>query len=88
MHCQYLLHPTFTKEQIAEMDATTKLCRAFDETTYFSGVVGLNNIKANDYCNVVLHVPISPSLPSPPLAATKGEACRHSASSRPSASTS
>lgn len=33
-----------------------KMSRAFDGTTYHPGVVGLNNIKANDYENVVLHV--------------------------------
>ncbi|MFH4978676.1 hypothetical protein AB6A40_005385, partial [Gnathostoma spinigerum] len=32
------------------------LSRAYDDTTYHPGVVGLNNIKANDYENVVLHV--------------------------------
>lgn len=37
------------------------MCRAYDGTTYMPGIVGLNNIKANDYCNVILqafsHVP-------------------------------
>ena len=28
--------------------------RAFNGTMYLPGIVGLNNIKANDYCNVVL----------------------------------
>lgn len=32
------------------------MSRAFDGTPYYPGVVGLNNIKANDYENVVLHV--------------------------------
>ena len=30
------------------------MCRAYDGTTYLPGIVGLNNIKANDYCNVIL----------------------------------
>ncbi len=28
--------------------------RAYCGTMYLPGIVGLNNIKANDYCNVVL----------------------------------
>lgn len=39
-----------------EIDKMGKMARAFDGTTYYPGVVGLNNIKANDYENVVLHV--------------------------------
>lgn len=39
-----------------EIDKMGKMARAFDGTTYHPGVVGLNNIKANDYENVVLHV--------------------------------
>lgn len=38
------------------IDKLGKMSRAFDGTTYHPGVVGLNNIKANDYENVVLHV--------------------------------
>ena len=30
--------------------------RAYDGTTYLPGIVGLNNIKANDYANAVLQV--------------------------------
>lgn len=30
------------------------MSRAFDGTLYLPGIVGLNNIKANDYANVVL----------------------------------
>ncbi|CAG9857716.1 unnamed protein product [Phyllotreta striolata] len=32
----------------------TKLSRPIDGSLYIPGVVGLNNIKANDYCNAVL----------------------------------
>lgn len=35
---------------------STKLSRAIDGSLYTPGIVGLNNIKANDYCNVVLQV--------------------------------
>lgn len=38
------------------MDKTDKLSRAIDGSMYSPGIVGMNNIKANDYCNVVLQV--------------------------------
>ncbi|XP_013872772.1 ubiquitin carboxyl-terminal hydrolase 39 isoform X1 [Austrofundulus limnaeus] len=50
----YVLKPTFTKPHIAGLDKQGKLYRAYDGTTYLPGIVGLNNIKANDYANVVL----------------------------------
>ena len=50
----YLLNPTFSKRQIKEMKNSSKAVRAYDGTTYLPGIVGLNNIKANDYCNVLL----------------------------------
>lgn len=50
----YVLNPTFKKNQITELSTSSKLSRAYDGTTYLPGIVGLNNIKANDYCNVVL----------------------------------
>ncbi len=51
-----MLKPTFTKKHIAGLDKHGKLYRAYDGTTYLPGIVGLNNIKANDYANVVLQV--------------------------------
>lgn len=51
-----MLNPTFHKSEVMQLDKTNKLSRAFDGTTYRPGVVGLNNIKANDYLNVVLQV--------------------------------
>lgn len=51
-----MLKPTFTKQQIANLDKQAKLSRAYDGTTYLPGIVGLNNIKANDYANAVLQV--------------------------------
>ncbi|XP_043940220.1 U4/U6.U5 tri-snRNP-associated protein 2 [Protopterus annectens] len=50
----YVLKPTFTKQHILNLDKQAKLCRAYDGTTYLPGIVGLNNIKANDYANAVL----------------------------------
>ena len=50
----YVLRPTFTSKDILDLDKLGKPCRAYDGTTYLPGIVGLNNIKSNDYCNVVL----------------------------------
>ena len=36
------------------MGLNSKMSRAYDGTLYLPGIVGLNNIKANDYSNVVL----------------------------------
>jgi len=49
-----VLNPAFTKEMISQLDISGKSCRAYDGTSYHPGLVGLNNIKANDYCNVIL----------------------------------
>lgn len=54
---QYVLKPTFAKQHITSLDKQAKLSRAYDGTTYLPGIVGLNNIKANDYANAVLQVP-------------------------------
>ncbi|CAG0891762.1 unnamed protein product [Darwinula stevensoni] len=51
---KYVLQPTFTKDHISKLDANEKRSRAIDGSVYLPGIVGLNNIKANDYCNVVL----------------------------------
>ncbi|XP_048763134.2 U4/U6.U5 tri-snRNP-associated protein 2-like [Ostrea edulis] len=50
----YVLNPTFRDEHIASLDCSSKLSRAYDGMTYLPGIVGLNNIKENDYCNVIL----------------------------------
>lgn len=42
--------------QIAQLDKSDKLSRAIDGSMYSPGIVGMNNIKANDYCNVILQV--------------------------------
>jgi U4/U6.U5 tri-snRNP-associated protein 2 len=53
---KYVLNPTFTLEHIASLDLVDRVARSCDGTVYRPGIVGLNNIKANDYCNVVLQV--------------------------------
>ena len=50
----YVLNPTFTPELIKKLETSSREARAYDGTMYTPGVVGLNNIKANDYLNVIL----------------------------------
>jgi len=50
----YALNPTFTPQLIKRLETSSKEVRALCGTKYLPGIVGLNNIKANDYCNVVL----------------------------------
>jgi len=50
----YVLNPTFSEELIKRLETSTRESRAYDGTKYVPGVVGLNNIKSNDYCNVIL----------------------------------
>jgi len=50
----YVLNPTFNKELIKRLETSSRESRAYDGTKYTPGVVGLNNIKANDYLNVIL----------------------------------
>jgi U4/U6.U5 tri-snRNP-associated protein 2 len=52
----YVLKPVFTEDQIGRMDRSSKWAVALDGEKYLPGIVGLNNIKANDYMNVILHV--------------------------------
>lgn len=52
---KYLLNPTFSNDIMKKIDcADCKPSRSIDGTLYHPGIVGLNNIKKNDYCNVVL----------------------------------
>lgn len=54
---KYVLNPTFDElHQIEVLDKSDKLSRAIDGSLYSPGIVGMNNIKANDYCNVILQV--------------------------------
>lgn len=51
-----VLDPKFSKEEIASLDSNVKWSRALDGTEYMPGLVGLNNMKANDYANATLQV--------------------------------
>jgi U4/U6.U5 tri-snRNP-associated protein 2 len=49
---KYVLNPTFTLTDIAHLDQKKRV-RSLDGSTYLPGLVGMNNIKANDYMNVI-----------------------------------
>lgn len=52
---KYVLNPVFTGRDIRNLDKEDqKMSRTVDGTIYSPGIVGMNNIKANDYCNVIL----------------------------------
>jgi len=53
---QYVLQPTFSPAMIQAVDSATKMSRALDGSMYFPGIMGLNNIKYNDYVNVAMQV--------------------------------
>lgn len=50
----FVLKPTFALNDIKYLNHNERLSIAYDGTSYLPGIVGLNNIKANDYCNVIL----------------------------------
>ncbi|KAG2176104.1 hypothetical protein INT43_005337 [Umbelopsis isabellina] len=58
---KYVLRPTFTREEVAKLDSNTKYHYDLHNKKYLPGFVGLNNIKANDYVNVIIqaliHIP-------------------------------
>lgn len=51
---QYVLNPTFTAEDVSKLDGGVSWARALDGSEYMPGLVGLNNMKQNDYANVVV----------------------------------
>lgn len=57
----YVLRPTFEPSQVEQLDNYDKPVKAYDGKLYYPGIVGLNNLKFNDYCNVIFqalsHVP-------------------------------
>ncbi|KAI0984702.1 hypothetical protein GJ496_007316 [Pomphorhynchus laevis] len=50
---KYVSNPTYTDSMISLLDQNAKSCRALTGSLYYPGIMGLNNIKSNDYCNVV-----------------------------------
>jgi U4/U6.U5 tri-snRNP-associated protein 2 len=55
------LRPFYNEEEVKKFDFDTTYSRGLDGTDYLPGFVGLNNIKATDYVNVMIqalcHIP-------------------------------
>lgn len=52
----YVMRPTFTKLEVQRLDHTPQLSYDLMLKPYVPGFVGMNNIKNNDYFNVVIHM--------------------------------
>ena len=59
---QFVLKPEFTREEVGQLDTNVKLSYDLNGKSYLPGFIGLNNVKANDYSNVVVqalaHIPV------------------------------
>lgn len=51
---KFIIKPSFTREQVQNMDKNTSYSYDLNNKRYLPGFVGLNNIKANDYINVII----------------------------------
>jgi U4/U6.U5 tri-snRNP-associated protein 2 len=56
-----VLNPRLSREQVRELDKNLKTSYDLNNKKYLPGFVGLNNVKANDYVNVIIqslaHIP-------------------------------
>ncbi|KAI9664964.1 MAG: hypothetical protein M1821_006412 [Bathelium mastoideum] len=52
---KYVVDPSFGKEDVTKLDREEKTAWDLGGKKYMPGFVGMNNIKANDYFNVVIH---------------------------------
>jgi U4/U6.U5 tri-snRNP-associated protein 2 len=62
---QYVLHPTYSIDDVKRLDSADGggiWSKSLDGQEYMPGLIGLNNMKANDYANVILQslIRISP----------------------------
>lgn len=53
---RYVLNPTFKHEEIASLDREVTWARSLEGQEYMPGLVGLNNMKNNDYVNVAVQI--------------------------------
>lgn len=51
---KYVADPRYTKKEVMDLDRTAKTRRSLAGKEYVPGFVGMNNIKENDYINVVV----------------------------------
>lgn len=58
---KYVIDPYYTKEYVQSLDTTPHDAFDLSRRTYSPGYIGINNIKANDYSNVIIqllvHIP-------------------------------
>ncbi|KAI9884295.1 MAG: Proteasome subunit beta type-4 [Watsoniomyces obsoletus] len=52
---KFVVDPRYTKEEVAKLDSEPRSSWDLGGKKYIPGFVGLNNIKENDYLNVVVH---------------------------------
>jgi len=52
---KYVVNPGFSKHEVAKLDKEQKVSWDLAGRKYVPGYVGMNDIKANDYFNVVIH---------------------------------
>jgi len=53
---RHVLNPVLTPQELATLEKDHKWARAVDGHDYMPGLVGLNNMKQNDYANVVIQM--------------------------------
>ncbi|ODN97429.1 U4/U6.U5 tri-snRNP-associated protein 2 [Cryptococcus wingfieldii CBS 7118] len=51
-----VLHPRYAPKDIAKLSRLPPLSYTLESQKYTPGYIGINNIKGNDYCNVVIHL--------------------------------
>ena len=51
---KYVLDPVFTKDQVESFSKSTNVCTDLSGKSFIPGYIGLNNIKSNDYVNVIV----------------------------------
>ncbi|KAF2740484.1 cysteine proteinase [Polyplosphaeria fusca] len=51
---KFVVDPRLNRQEVAKLDKTTKISWDLANKEYIPGFVGMNNIKANDYFNVVI----------------------------------
>ncbi|ODQ64793.1 cysteine proteinase [Nadsonia fulvescens var. elongata DSM 6958] len=51
---KYVVNPTYTKEYVSKLDKTEIISQGLNRKPYHPGFIGINNIKENDYANVVI----------------------------------
>lgn len=53
---KYVADPVYTKKEVSSLDKISQVSYDLSRTPYHPGFVGINNIKRNDYANVILQI--------------------------------